>query len=210
MLRTITDKLKKFPLDHCQSSPQDYGVSAAVMLLLHGEPDNPQVLLTQRAQHLNSHAGEVAFPGGMWEPSDSDLLQTALRETYEEIGLSAESIEPIAMLPSTSPRLRSTKVTPFVGIVRDSFVLRPEPSEIAAIFDVPLSIFTDVNEYQYFEMKNEMGALSFPFLEYQGYKIWGLTLNVLVGMLNSTLNSAIVLNYPCDELIEELTIRGQK
>jgi len=210
MLRTITDKLKKFPLDHCQSSPKDYGASAAVMLLLHGEPDNPQVVLTQRAQHLNSHAGEVAFPGGMWEPSDSDLLQTALRETYEEIGLSADSIEPIAMLPSTSPRLRPTKVTPFVGVVRDSFVLRPEPSEIAAIFDVPLSVFMDVNEYQYFEMKNEMGALSFPFLEYQGYKIWGLTLNVLVGMLNSTLNSAIVLNYPSDDLIEELTIRGQK
>ena len=210
MLRTITDKLKNFPLNHCQSSPQVYGASAAVMLLLHGEPDNPQVLLTQRAQHLNSHAGEVAFPGGMWEPSDSDLLQTALRETYEEIGLSAESIEPIAMLPSTSPRLRSTKVTPFVGIVRDSFVLRPEPAEIAAIFDVPLSIFTDVNEYQYFEMKNELGVLRFPFLEYQGYKIWGLTLNVLVGMLNNTLNSTIVLNYPSDELIEELTIRGQK
>jgi 8-oxo-dGTP pyrophosphatase MutT (NUDIX family) len=210
MLRRITEKLKKFPIDQCQPSPQDHGSTAAVMLLLHGAPDNPQVLLTQRAEHLNNHAGEVAFPGGMWDIADSDLLQTALRETHEEIGLSAGSIEPIAMLPSTSPRLRWIKVTPFVGLVEDSFVLRPEPSEIAAIFDVPLSIFTDVSRYQYFEIKNEMGALSFPFLEYQGYKIWGLTLNVLVGMLNSTLNSAIVLNYPSDELIEELTIRGQK
>ena len=210
MLRTIIEKLKKFPLDHCQPSPQDHGSTAAVMLLLHGAPDNPQVLLTQRAEHLNNHAGEVAFPGGMWDITDSDLLQTALRETHEEIGLSAGSIEPIAMLPSTSPRVRSIKVTPFVGLVRDSFVLRPEPSEIAAIFDVPLSIFTDVNQYQYFEIKNQFEALSFPFVQYQDYKIWGLTLNVVVGLLNSTLNSAIVLDYPNDELIDKLTTRGQQ
>lgn len=208
MLRTITEKLKKFPVEHFQPSPQDHGSTAAVMLLLHGAPDNPQVLLTQRAQHLNNHAGEVAFPGGMWDVADSNLLQTALRETHEEIGLSAGSIEPIAMLPSTSPRSRTIEVTPFVGLVRDSFVLRPEPSEIAAIFDAPLSVFTDVNQYQYFEIKNQLGALSFPFLEYQGYKIWGLTLNVLVSMLNSTLNSTIVLDYPSDELIEKLTSRG--
>ena len=208
MLRTITEKLKKFPVERYQPSPQDHGSTAAVMLLLHGAPDNPQVLLTQRAQHLNNHAGEVAFPGGMWDVADSNLLQTALRETHEEIGLSAGSIETIAMLPSTSPRSRTIEVTPFVGLVRDSFVLRPEPSEIAAIFDAPLSVFTDVNQYQYFEVKNQLGALSFPFLEYQGYKIWGLTLNVLVSMLNSTLNSTIVLDYPSDELIEKLTSRG--
>ena len=210
MLRRITEKLKKFPVDHYQPSPQDHGSTAAVMLLLHGASDNPQVLLTQRAEHLNNHAGEVAFPGGMWDMADRDLLQTALRETHEEIGLSAGIIEPIAMLPSTYPRLRSIKVTPFVGLVKDSFVLRPEPSEIAAIFDVPLSIFTDINQYKYFETKNQLVTLSFPFLEYQGYKIWGLTLNVVVGMLNSTLNSAIVLNYPSDELIEKLTTRGQQ
>ena len=89
-------------------------------------------------------------------------------------------------------------------------MLRPEPSEIAAIFDVPLSIFTDVKQYQYFEIKNQLGALSFPFVQYQDYKIWGLTLNVVVGLLNSTLNSAIVLNYPNDELIDKLSTRGQQ
>jgi 8-oxo-dGTP pyrophosphatase MutT (NUDIX family) len=87
MLETIKKRLKNFPLERLQPSPQERGSTAAVLVALHGDSSDPQVILTQRAFHLNNHAGEVAFPGGMWDETDTDLLQTALREAHEEIGL---------------------------------------------------------------------------------------------------------------------------
>jgi 8-oxo-dGTP pyrophosphatase MutT (NUDIX family) len=179
------------------------------MVLLHGDQHNPQVVLTQRAMHLNSHAGEVAFPGGMWDRTDADLLYTALRETEEEIGLASALVEPIAMLPEASPKRRKLRVTPFVGLAQGPLELQSEPSEIAAIFDAPVSLFTNINNYQYFEMNHELGALSFPCLSYNGYKIWGFTLKVLVDLFNSTLDAGVELEYPSEQLIEELRSRGQ-
>jgi 8-oxo-dGTP pyrophosphatase MutT (NUDIX family) len=209
MLETIKKQLKKFPLNPAQPSQQDSGSIAAVMVLLHGDQHNPQVVLTQRAMHLNSHAGEVAFPGGMWDRTDADLLYTALRETEEEIGLASALVEPIAMLPEASPKRRKLRVTPFVGLAQGPLELQSEPSEIAAIFDAPVSLFTNINNYQYFEMNHELGALSFPCLSYNGYKIWGFTLKVLVDLFNSTLDAGVELEYPSEQLIEELRSRGQ-
>ena len=71
-------------------------------------------------------------------------------------------------------------------------------------------LFTDINNYQYFDLKNKHGALSFPCLPYKGYKIWGFTLNVLVDLFNSTLDAAVELEYPSEELIQELRERGQQ
>ena len=207
MLETIKNRLKSFPLDRHQPSPQEQGSMAAVLIALHGDNADPQVILTQRAFHLNNHAGEVAFPGGMWDATDSDLLHTALREAEEEIGLSPSLVQPIATLPVASPKRRSLKVTPFVGLVDGPLNLTADPSEIGALFDAPLRLFMNIENYDYFDMQTEHGALSFPFLPYNGYKIWGFTLKVLTDMLNATLEADILLNYPSDERIEELRQR---
>jgi len=204
MLETIKNRLKKFPLERLQPSPQEQGLTAAVLVALHGDNSDPQVILTQRAFHLNNHAGEVAFPGGMWDATDTDLLQTALREAHEEIGLLPSLVEPIATLPVAIPKRRSLKVTPFVGLVDGPLDLVADPGEIGALFDAPLRQFMNVDHYDYFEMKTEYGALSFPFLPYNGYKIWGFTLKVLTDMLNTTLEANINLEYPSYERIEEL------
>ncbi|MDC1514403.1 hypothetical protein N8456_09960 [Porticoccaceae bacterium] len=90
------------------------------------------------------------------------------------------------------PKRRSLKVTPFVGLVDGPLSLVAEPGEIGALFDVPLQLFMNINNYDYFEMKTEYGALSFPFLPYKDYKIWGFTLKVLTDMLNTTFESSEV------------------
>ncbi len=211
MLDTIkTQLVKDFPLDPFAPGPQDSGATAAVLVLLHGDVDHPQIVLTQRAMHLNNHAGEVAFPGGMWDQSDRHLLETALRETHEEIGLHPSLVEPIAMLPIASPKRRNLSVTPFVGLAEGQPQLTAEPSEIASIFHVPISQFMAIENYQYFQISNAGGALSFPYLPYRGYKIWGFTLKVLVDMLNSCLDAGIDLEYPSDSRIEDLRKRGQQ
>ena len=150
MLETIKKRLKSFPLERLQPSPQERGSTAAVLVALHGDSSDPQVILTQRAFHLNNHAGEVAFPGGMWDETDTDLLQTALREAHEEIGLLPSLVEPIATLPVAVPKRRSLKVTPFVGLVDGPLNLVAEPGEIGALFDAPLQLFMDINNYDYF------------------------------------------------------------
>lgn len=204
MLETIINSLKNFPLQRHQPSPQERGLTAAVLVALHGDNSDPQVILTQRAMHLNNHAGEVAFPGGMWDKTDSDLLHTALREADEEIGLAPSLVQPIATLPVSTPRRRNLNVTPFVGLVDGPLDLVADPGEIGALFDAPLRLFMNVEDYDYFEMKTEYGALTFPFLPYKGYKIWGFTLKVLTDMLNTTVDANIHLEYPSDARIEEL------
>jgi 8-oxo-dGTP pyrophosphatase MutT (NUDIX family) len=89
MLATISQRLKHYMPSVVDSEVEKTSAKAAVMLLLQGDPLDPHVILTQRAKHLNHHAGEVAFPGGMKEPGDQNLLATALRETEEEIGLTS-------------------------------------------------------------------------------------------------------------------------
>ena len=115
MLSTIANRLSRFPLKKWGPTSGDAKNTAAVLVLLHGDSENPKVLLTQRAMHLKTHAGEVAFPGGRWDSIDTDLLQTALREASEEVGLQAEAVKPIATLPTASPRRREISVTPYVA-----------------------------------------------------------------------------------------------
>ena len=211
MLTSIANKLVKFPLKRLEPRPNKTKTTAAVLVILHGDIDNPKVVLTQRALHLNSHSGEVAFPGGMWDKADSDLLQTALREAYEEVGLEADSVQPVATLPSASPKRRDVHVTPYVAIARESLNLTPDPSEIAAIFDAPLRLFMDITQYQYFEMKvdnaDDGSVIRFPFIQYESYKIWGFTLKVITDMLNDTLGAGIELDYPTFEKVDELRKR---
>ena len=211
MLTSIANKLVKFPLKRLEPRPNKAKTTAAVLVILHGDINNPQVVLTQRALHLNSHSGEVAFPGGMWDKTDSDLLQTALREAYEEIGLDCNSVEPVAPLPTASPKRRDVHVTPYVVIAKGKLTLTPEPGEIAAIFDAPLKLFVDTAQYQHFDMKinnSESGpVIRVPFIEYKNFRIWGFTLKVITDMLNDTLDAGIDLDYPTFEKIDELRKR---
>lgn len=172
------------------------------MLLLHGDSDDPQVILTRRAQHLKNHAGEVAFPGGMKDKNDHDLLATALRETQEEIGLASSKINILGNLPTDSPRLNNIRVTPFIGWVDSPYSLIPDPSEIASVFNFPLSFLLDIKHYQYFFLTQ--GKIELPYVKYENYKIWGFTLKVMVDMLNSTLDAKIKLRYPSRKQLENL------
>ena len=208
MLNIIKEQLQNFPIGIHSPKLGDQSAHAAVMLILHGDPRDPLLVLTERAAHLNNHAGEVALPGGMWDAGDRDLLTTALRETEEEIGLSPSLITPIAMLPSGSPKTREITVTPFVGLAEGPLRLTPEPSEIASIFDFPIALMTDADSYQYFDLIRGSERFKMPYFPYRDYKIWGFTLNVLVDMLNQTLGTQIQLRYPDIENIERLRQRG--
>ena len=154
---------------------------AAVLVPIVDRPDGMTILLTQRTDHLNDHAGQIAFPGGRAEPTDRNLQATALRETEEEVGLTRDRIELVGQLDIYVTRT-GFEVTPVVGIVNPPFPVKPDPFEVADVFEVPLSFIVDPdNHVQDSRIHNGVTRL-FYVLPYEGRYIWGATAGILVNL----------------------------
>jgi 8-oxo-dGTP pyrophosphatase MutT (NUDIX family) len=111
--------------------------SAAVLAPAYDGPDGPTLVFIRRTTRVN-HPGQVAFPGGRPEPGDRDLLQTALREAHEEVGLNPDEVSVLGALPVVETVTSNYAISAFVGRLLDRSILRPQPDEVAAILDVPL------------------------------------------------------------------------
>jgi 8-oxo-dGTP pyrophosphatase MutT (NUDIX family) len=157
--------------------------------------DEPELVLTLRASGLSTHGGEVAFPGGRRDPEDADLVQTALREAHEEIGLAPGLVEVIGPLTSLVSR-HGIKVTPYVALIPDYLEFHANDGEIAAVFSVPLAFFRDDPR----EMTHRIDYLGrswyVPSYRYGDYKIWGLTAIMVVELVNLLYDADIRLDRP--------------
>jgi 8-oxo-dGTP pyrophosphatase MutT (NUDIX family) len=105
---------------------------AAVLVPMHGWPDNPGLVFTERRSDMRRHAGEVSFPGGRRDGNE-DLLQTALREAREEIGLDPDNVEIAGALPPIGTFVTNYKVHPFVGLIEEGMRFEPNPSEVESV-----------------------------------------------------------------------------
>ncbi len=160
--------------------PQN-GRYAAVLVPVLNEPE-PSILLTLRASHLKSHPGQVSFPGGMYEPSDLDITQTALRETHEEIALPPDRFNVLGEL-STVFSKDGVRVYPVVAVAEHLDGCLANPDEIADIFRVPWNFFkTEVPEFQHIERHNL--SYEIPHFYFEGKHIWGLTAMIVLELLN--------------------------
>jgi 8-oxo-dGTP pyrophosphatase MutT (NUDIX family) len=160
---------------------------AAVLFPIVRRDEGFTVLLTQRTAHLRDHAGQVSFPGGRVEPDDHSPLATALRETEEEIGLSRQHVEILGYLPEYRTGTGFC-VIPVVGVVSPPFDLRPDPFEVAEIFEVPLTFLLDERNHQRHSV-HLRGALRHYFaMPYGDYFIWGAT----AGMIRSLSERLVV------------------
>lgn len=191
MLRTLVGNLKDYPPEPLQ--PGGAEREAAVLVALTREPDS-HVVLIQRAAHLTRHGGEVGFPGGMWEAGDPSLLFTALRETEEEIALPASEVEVIARLERQVTRT-AVQVTPYVGLFDPAQELRPDLTELDAVFRVPIAYLLDRGNLETREFMLSGVAQELPCCPYDGHVIWGFTLMVLAKLLNRTLAAGLELDY---------------
>ncbi len=151
----------------------------AAVLLLIVEHAQPTVVFTQRTAHLNDHAGQISLPGGRCDDDDCTPERTALREAHEEVGLEPDRVELLGRLPEYRTST-GFSVTPVVGWARPPMAFRPDPHEVADVFEVPLDFLLDSRNHRH-ESAFFKGRLrnywAMPFGE---RFIWGATAGMLV------------------------------
>lgn len=140
-----------------------------------------QVLLTRRTEHLNNHAGQISFPGGRVEAEDGHPIETALRETEEEIGLDRAHVEIAGFLDSYETRT-GFHVTPVVGFVRPEFDLTLDGYEVAEVFEVPLRFIFDPANHQRHSRLHQGRRRYYFAMPYGDYYIWGATAGMLMNL----------------------------
>ena len=152
---------------------------AAVLVPLVEHPTGMTVLLTQRANTLKDHAGQISFPGGRIEPEDADAWHAALREAYEEIGLKPELVEFAGYLPDHVV-ISGFRVTPVVGFVKPQYQLQIATAEVHDVFEVPLDFILD--EANHKSRRRKIGELTIDIhdIPYGGRNIWGATAGMLM------------------------------
>jgi 8-oxo-dGTP pyrophosphatase MutT (NUDIX family) len=152
---------------------------AGVLIPLFERPSGIAVLLTERSADLKNHAGQISFPGGQMEDGDPDIAATALRETFEEVGIAPELVEVFGYMRAM-PTITGYAVTPVVGRVATEAELRLDPTEVESAFEVPLEFLLDVHNARRGERRYK--GRTFPTVEYrfEGHRIWGATASIIV------------------------------
>jgi 8-oxo-dGTP pyrophosphatase MutT (NUDIX family) len=105
---------------------------AAVLIPMHGWPDSPGLVLTERRSDLKRHAGEISFPGGRRDEGE-ELIHTALREAEEEIGLASDNVEVVGCLPPIGTFVTNYKIIPFLGLIAEEMLFEPNPAEVESV-----------------------------------------------------------------------------
>jgi 8-oxo-dGTP pyrophosphatase MutT (NUDIX family) len=154
-------------------------VPAAVLVPLVERETGLTVLLTQRAETLKDHAGQISFPGGRIEPEDKDAWHAALREAYEEIGLLANFVEFAGYLPDHLV-ITGFRVTPVVGFVNPEYQLRIAKAEVHDVFEVPLNFILDAANHKSRQRKLGDLIIEVHDIPYGERNIWGATAGMLM------------------------------
>jgi 8-oxo-dGTP pyrophosphatase MutT (NUDIX family) len=158
-------------------------VCAAVLVPLLFKEGEWHVVVTQRTETVEHHRGQISFPGGACEAGDADLLATALRETFEEVGVPPEAVEVLGALDDYWT-VTDFVVTPFVGVIPHPFAYRPNQNEVAAVIEIPLSFLRDPSHLRVERRAYEGRVYDVLFWEYKSHTIWGATAQILKGFLD--------------------------
>jgi 8-oxo-dGTP pyrophosphatase MutT (NUDIX family) len=157
---------------------QERPIRPAAVLIPIVDHAEPAVLLTQRAAHLNDHAGQISFPGGKIDPTDASPLDAALREAEEEIGLGREFIDPIGYLDLYATGF-GFRILPTLARIKPGFKLRINETEVDDAFEVPLAFLMNPANHQLHAKEfrgMERHYYAMPFAERY---IWGATAGIL-------------------------------
>jgi 8-oxo-dGTP pyrophosphatase MutT (NUDIX family) len=170
---------------------------AAVLVPIVDDGGALRLLLTRRTEDLPTHAGQVAFPGGLVEPGEDDPVKTALREAEEEIDLPPGAVEVLGLLDDFPTITDTVAVTPVVGVLRRVPVLHARAAEVARIFDIPVAELTQADRWTWREEARGGGRLRVYYFLHEGETLWGLSARIVLHLLEvSDLGSPVPLRLP--------------
>jgi 8-oxo-dGTP pyrophosphatase MutT (NUDIX family) len=156
---------------------------SAVLIPIFYKNGEPHLLLTLRTETVASHKGQISFPGGTRENGDRDLLATALRETFEEVGIRPEDVEVLGELDDLLA-VTNFVVMPFVGVFPYPYNFKVSYDEIAELIEIPLSFFTDPHNRRAEERLYRGRNVTVYFYDYGKYTVWGVTARILKGFVD--------------------------
>lgn len=156
--------------------------AAAVLVPIVNRSGDLSVLLTRRTDHLAQHAGQVSFPGGRSEADDADAVATALRETREEVGIGGELLSPFGYLDCLET-VSGYCVTPVVAWLDACYRARPDPHEVAEVFEMPLGFFLDRENLRRMRVVYRGRPREILEFAHEGPRIWGATATMLFDLV---------------------------
>ena len=177
-LEVVTQAIAAFQPDQVLRQPLENVRPSAVLVGLFESSNGVEAILTRRSQNLTNHRGEISFPGGRLDAGES-VLQAALRETQEEIGLSPEDVEVVGELNSMATVVSNSHIVPIVGRYRIPPKLHAVNSEVDRVFSVPLSelVRTDTYSQEHWIFDDREFQINFFYLDDE--TIWGATARIL-------------------------------
>jgi 8-oxo-dGTP pyrophosphatase MutT (NUDIX family) len=178
-----TDDVRALLLEPEEAAEMDApgGTDAAVLIPLFERDGDLVAVLTERREDLSKHAGEISFPGGRQDEPDEDLRATALRESWEEIGLPSEDVELLGALPPVGTFVTSYRVFPFVGSIAAGHVWNPQESEVAKVLEMPLRELVAGHEMKRLLRKGV--PIKTPTYTVDGVLVWGATARIVEHLL---------------------------
>ena len=156
---------------------------AAVLMPVFEWEHEYHFLLTRRTEDVQTHKGQISFPGGMREDKE-DLAKTALRETFEEVGIEENRIEILGRFHDYLS-VTGYRVTPFAGFIHGPFITKPQIREVAEVIQVPLRIFTDPSRLRIERNTYPRVEAVVYFYSYGTHQIWGLTARIIKDFLEA-------------------------
>lgn len=161
-------------LDHPTASP------AAVLILIQYRQGDPLVIFTERTNHVEHHKGQMCFPGGACDNGDDDCESTALRETFEEIGVQSEHVRVVGHLDDMIT-VSNFRVTPVVGLLNheDAYPYAISDHEVARVVEVPLTFLMEEGNMELEVREHQGREVLVPAFTYNGHRIWGATARML-------------------------------
>lgn len=176
-------------LQHLPTPPPDARI-ACVLNLLHRQGNEWHTVLIRRSVNpRDRHSGQVSFPGGRWEESDGALANVALREAEEEIGVPAGAVEIIGQLTELYIPVSHFLVYPFVGVLREPVLFRPQAGEVEGILTPPVSLFCAAESRKVKDIAIGQGLVlrNTPYFDVEGHIVWGATAMILSEFLELAL-----------------------